>query len=256
VLYKYRSFDDHKFKQIFEEGSLYFSRPEQFNDPFESKPKLIGLDTLEEKRRYIESHVQRYYEHLGYMKRKELKREFLIQLSDPKVTLDKVHEVINKNGVLCLSKRWDKTLMWSHYAKSHTGICIGIDFSNYKNDDFGFYHDVIYSQNYPSINFELFGSEHDEALTKLLQQTMQTKSNEWSYEEEVRFIKFRAQGGAGVYPFNKNKISEIILGARISPVNCEEILKLTKLHVPNARIFQTKLSDTSYSIERTEIPKV
>jgi Protein of unknown function (DUF2971) len=30
-------------------------------------------------------------------------------------------------GLLCFSERWDSTLMWSHYAAGHRGVCFGFD---------------------------------------------------------------------------------------------------------------------------------
>ena len=32
-----------------------------------------------------------------------------------------------KNGLLCFSRNWDNLLLWSHYANSHAGICLGFD---------------------------------------------------------------------------------------------------------------------------------
>ena len=38
-----------------------------------------------------------------------------------------VAEIDAKLGVLSLSRRWDSSLMWSHYTSSHTGFCVGFD---------------------------------------------------------------------------------------------------------------------------------
>lgn len=32
-------------------------------------------------------------------------------------------------GLLCFSRNWDNLLLWSHYGRSHTGICLGFDIS-------------------------------------------------------------------------------------------------------------------------------
>lgn len=31
------------------------------------------------------------------------------------------------NGVLCMSKGWESTLMWAHYGDSHKGMALGFD---------------------------------------------------------------------------------------------------------------------------------
>jgi hypothetical protein len=42
--------------------------------------------------------------------------------------LKRLHEEV---GVLCFSEKYDNILMWSHYAKSHTGLCVEFSRSQY-----------------------------------------------------------------------------------------------------------------------------
>jgi hypothetical protein len=54
-------------------------------------------------------------------------------------------------GLLCFSRSWDNLLLWSHYAASHTGFCLGFDIlqrgPGINNDD----TDVFYQLNHVQI---------------------------------------------------------------------------------------------------------
>src|SRR5690606_28042600 len=88
-----------------------------------------------------------------------------------------------------LSRRWNNTLMWSHYSKAHKGFCIGFN----KNDEFfnkrgktnvldQGYQPVEYSKNRIRVPTE---KGKVVSLKVLL-----TKSIDWKYEEEERLIAF------------------------------------------------------------------
>ncbi|MBB3059922.1 DUF2971 domain-containing protein [Microbulbifer rhizosphaerae] len=250
MLYKYRSFNDYKFEQVFEEGLLYFAKPAEFNDPFESKPKITGIETLEQRKVYARDYIARQYPGIGFKKRKELEKQIVISMADERSVRERLHDTFNNYGILCLSKKWDKILMWSHYSMKHSGICIGFDFNCELDDDYGSLHEVRYKSEYPEVHPGIFGSDDEKDLNELFEVTMQRKSNVWSYEEEVRFIKLRYEGGSGTYPFKKEKIKEIILGACISKENEEKILRLKQSYAPNAQIFRATLSQSSYCLER------
>ena len=36
----------------------------------------------------------------------------------------------DKRGLLCFSKKWENPVLWSHYAASHTGFCLGFDLND------------------------------------------------------------------------------------------------------------------------------
>ena len=47
---------------------------------------------------------------------------------------EKIFSLIDDQfGIASLTTRFNDALMWSHYASSHTGICIEYDFSDYMN---------------------------------------------------------------------------------------------------------------------------
>ncbi|AEA42588.1 DUF2971 domain-containing protein [Fluviicola taffensis] len=92
-----------------------------------------------------------------------------------KETLKKSMEI---NGICCFSRINDSILMWSHYANKHRGICL--EFEN-SNDAFQT-KDVHYVKNFKKPDLFI---DREDALYHMIY----TKSEEWSYEKELRSFK-------------------------------------------------------------------
>jgi len=112
-----------------------------------------------------------------------------------------------KVGILCLSKRPDCILMWSHYAASHTGYVLGFTI---ENDAMFFVAPSIvnYTTAYPNISY----IQNREQSVK---ESLRTKAAEWKYEEEVRIIRPKP----GLDSFKKECLTQVILGCRVSDEN-------------------------------------
>jgi hypothetical protein len=82
-------------------------------------------------------------------------------------------------GILCFSRNWDNLLLWSHYAASHTGLCLGFDIPDSQADA---YMDVHYQPNLLQIR----GLE--DVNEDLARRSLSTKHESWSYEQEVRMF--------------------------------------------------------------------
>lgn len=92
-------------------------------------------------------------------------------------------------GVLCLSRNANQALMWAHYADSHKGMMFEFDAAhstfNRKrstDDDLGYLRAVTYSQNRPELTMAVIDGDNAFEVFAL------TKADQWSYEEEVRFL--------------------------------------------------------------------
>lgn len=105
LLWKFRG-ANHQTLSLIINKEIWFSKSTSFNDPFDAQrnPEVVLLNFLENKlikgSRYVESSI----------------RSILPNIN-----------VNNKYAYFCMSKEYDETLMWSHYANSHTGIAIGFD---------------------------------------------------------------------------------------------------------------------------------
>lgn len=121
-------------------------------------------------------------------------------------------ELRDKKGLLCFSKKWENPVLWSHYAASHTGFCLGFDL----NDNRVAVTEVKYSRKRIRVDFngEPTAADLNDDLLKTL---LSTKFYDWSYEDEVRVLvdlnKHRAEGVNYFYTFSKVLVlRQVILG--------------------------------------------
>lgn len=117
-----------------------------------------------------------------------------------------------KIGVLCFGPDWKSPLMWAHYARSHTGICLGFDIPD------ALVSEIDYRPRRQIV-------ELDETLPvedwpeEMLLGMLSVKFKDWAYEKErrvfVHLTDAKMEGEHFYCRFGKNLVlREIILGAR------------------------------------------
>ena len=233
TVYKYRSWDDKFHKKVLKENQLYMAALRQFNDPFDGRipTKFELLNTDEKKWQYafkmcegresifnkngltIESESKRIFN--------ELKNSMnLIQGSYSEIEWERNNKYY---GVLSLSKRWNSILMWSHYADSHKGYCIGFNgellqkFNHLSRGGF-----VNYTDDYPEI------SPLDDDVYRIWEQ-WNNKAKEWEYEEEYRIIwglEKPMENSERILRFPDSFVNEVIIGISASEKTEKEILDI------------------------------
>lgn len=232
-----------KRKDFFNNYRLRFTQPMSLNDPYECLPAISETDY----KKLIES-VIKSRENTDIVSRvaknRKARRILSKEFRKAKTKLQKEYEksdkveklfiesykkaVNNLVGILCLSKRNDSCLMWSHYTDGHKGFVVGFNsdhefFKRQKTDpkDIGTLEEVRYSLD----RFEV-----DIIDIKLTSDLFLIKNEEWKYEEEMRLVRYLSKAShiienqePYIYLFDipKDCISSIIFG-----INCtEEIQK-------------------------------
>lgn len=114
---------------------------------------------------------------------------------------------LDKFRVLCLCKRPDGILMWSHYASNHEGVCL--EFRVLKDSVFANAVPVEYAEEYPK--FKLPGEMNELAVGMV-----GTKAKLWEYEDEWRVGSLEARG---LNDFPSECLSAVIFGLQISDKN-------------------------------------
>lgn len=259
IIYKYRSWKNKFHKKILEDGEVYMSSPQYFNDPFDFGvvQNFLCLDSQEKIEKYVDIGLIKHKNFLlerGYNIDKE--REFQIKRLQNLEKYQEEYELlnseaINKNyGVLSLSGRWDSILMWSHYAEFHQGFNIGYNESKMRNSGlFGKGGPVIYSDEYPHLD------PFDEHTIESSFVQTHYKSKEWEYEEEYRLTKL-------FYPKPPTEIDrtikvpfefveEINLGMNISYEDKLEIKNIAD--EMNINVFQTKKIPFKFKLTRVQL---
>lgn len=119
-LYKYRSIK--QAKEIIDNNSFWFSKPDSFNDPFDC--------CLSEKLEPSFDDARVHFENLG-MSDAVINKSIVMLQRHPGSLAKLIQEVkdgsIGSKGVLALSEKFDNILMWSHYGDCHKGVVFGLE---------------------------------------------------------------------------------------------------------------------------------
>jgi hypothetical protein len=236
ILYKYRDWSINNHKKILLDNELYMAPPSSFNDPFDCRipENYFLLDNEEKLNLFIDKIEKKYKDRLTNLNydNEIVKANYKKRFSDLKLT-QKSHEEhffqqTNKcYGILSLTTKFDSLLMWSHYGNEHKGFCIGFNEDKMRESGlFGAGFEVKYDVEFPIRNPLEDREPMDDAYLQLGH-----KAIEWEYENEFRLINLKLDGLNDIdrkINFPNNFISEIILGANISDIHKNEIIKIAK----------------------------
>ena len=243
-LYKYQPCDYYAFSNL-KKRVLWFSEPGSFNDPFdcdinftitdindenlESKFNLL-LDSFRDK----ENFLQKYSREGKYNQRFR---------DDVEKGAIYATNVVKENqwrnlGVTCFSESNENILMWSHYAGSHCGFCLGFDtnLSPFMPEKL---LKVYYSKTnvYPPLSLK--DIPHN---LNLIDTQLGLKSCHWEYENEWRLF---AGGGNKEYPYNSKSLTGIYFGYRMSEENKNAISALVDSSV---KLYKMEKSKTEFKM--------
>jgi len=84
----------------------------------------------------------------------------------------------------------------------------------------------------------------------VIKKSVYTKSSQWSYENEVRYIRIINQGEPRCYTFRRSRLKKIILGASISTENFESVKRLKNKYYEHAELIQLSTSSKRYLLKR------
>lgn len=187
-LYHYQHFSKKYLEQTLRDLTVYLNQPESFNDPWDCRPwyDINGLNKKSVREAHIEyftdSNLSHKFENITA---KELRSnpDKLEQMV--KNSTEHLWRLINdKYRLYCFTPKEDSELMWSHYAKSHTGICVQFNAESHLISQAC---NVCYQKNLPVLDlldpYLLRNTKTDNASELLL-----TKSDVWRYEKEYRLI--------------------------------------------------------------------
>lgn len=153
-------------------------------------------------------------------------------------------EKMEKIGISCLSGKGNNSLMFSHYADEHRGVCLIFapsKFSSLVNrwgvDVGGRVQRVCYYNRFPD-----FDEEREPAKIAT------SKNRDWNYEDEYRLTTNNAYR-SGVYTFDPDALIGIIFGVRTSEEKKEEIYKSAKDTQRSIEFYQARKSDHSYNLD-------
>lgn len=176
-LYKYLSIQT--LKNVIN-GSIRFTQPGAFNDPFEMLPELHIPETYPEKINFSFDIVSpRRIPPVAELPN-NFKSDYCNDYSS-RLILKELNKII---GILCLSKNKNSLLMWSHYADQYAGAVIEF------NEDHEFFKgriEVEYRSERSKKDISSYLSESKPIPIPISE--LCVKSDDWKYESEVRIIR-------------------------------------------------------------------
>lgn len=212
-LYKYRGDDDFS-EKIFIDRTLWFSHPDEFNDPFDCWSNIQYINkgdlynTLVQEKDYEETIKDQIKQGCDKWDKNNQKQS--------------IDTIINKLGICCFSNTYTSILMWSHYAKYHRGFCI--EFDILADPDL---FCVALPVNYVKIMPEFLHTE----FKKIISNVIQPKYKDWEYEKEVRIIKPQSEiekNGSQAFSFKPESIRRIIFGCKAQKETIEKYMEVCK----------------------------
>ncbi len=182
ILYKYFSQDFIENKDLFEgfilNPNFKLALPHKLNDPFES---------------FVASDIKKH------LAENETIHTSALSKSLSESTRDNFFDInIKLSGIVSLTETSRNKLMWAHYASDHKGVVIGFNIDTIEkslNDDKLQCHKKRFITkrpikiNYNSVRFDLINEAPCNDVSKeMLKLMLTTKSDDWIYEKEHRFI--------------------------------------------------------------------
>lgn len=204
VLYRYRPANNWTLAEI-SKHEIFAAPPEDLNDPFEySAP--VRIDISQTRERFIEYAVA-----TENISRQAAAEEFDSSPSDYilKRIGSGMGQMRKQSGVICMSAVGTSIRMWSYYASSHRGICLG-----FRTDAHPFMVAMKVLYQNPSGPLELMGALNDDP-SELAGHISLRKAAEWEFEQEYRIPVGPIGDRPRALPFDPAALVEVRLGARM-----------------------------------------
>ena len=181
TLFRFRAINQFLWQEL-EFSELYFASPEQLNDPFDCRVNW-------------KSAIRNALQQDICTRRRQVLELMLKEFTNKDPHLDA--------GICCFTANLDNPLMWSHYANSHSGVCLYYEIpSDFFSDQFPTGNDPYFvgvsPVSYGEHNFtdwlvsgDLGDPVAGEAVESAVARIFSTKSSHWAHEMEARLVMNR-----------------------------------------------------------------
>lgn len=213
-------------------GSIRFTQPRAFNDPFELLPQFITPKTITEEAKYSLSVGCVGSRRKGIL-RNEVKEEDRYKGDfQARRIVESLNDAI---GILCLSRNPESLLMWGHYGDEYRGAIIEFD---EKHPFFEGQIPVAYRKNRPVYDIADF-LERPFPIADLC-----IKPNAWSYEREVRIARSLSSCTEVAKDDNGNRVMTMSI-----PIDCiRRVIMGERMTIENQRIIWSLIKNTDVSL--------
>jgi hypothetical protein len=215
-----------------------------FNDPFDCKVNLSLHGTKQEWKQHVWTILKRFRPELNNAQRQAEVDRIISERrhENPEfrrnMIADAQRDIYQNIGIFSLSACNDDILMWSYYAHSHEGLCLGF---LSRVGPLGPALSVLYADRFPQVEYLKDDPERQVEVNLL------TKAAAWKHEQEWRVIDYNKGPGLREYP--PELLSEVILGVRMPQKDRKEVLSWVETHRPKPEVFQALIKDGEYALQ-------
>ncbi|RVT93390.1 DUF2971 domain-containing protein [Sphingomonas crocodyli] len=227
---------------------LFFQAAHKLNDPFDCLPAIYTAFTPDRAKMLFERHIRSETPDVtdadcaAEVERRVTCFDFSL-VGTPEFQLgarDAFKEHREVMAVYCLSARVDSVLMWSHYAKNHTGFAVRFDYS----DTFiGEAQRVRYVHKRPLIDP---GSRDERNMYVVLL----SKARDWKYEQEWRITRI---GRPGLHKFNPKALTGIVFGMAMPQLDRDRLRALCGEGGFEPKFYQAVDDARSFNVQIVEV---
>ena len=229
-----------------EANEFWFSKPKQLNDPYDCTPYFERITCVNQLKTVLDCIDHIDFKLLLKNYPKSQTREDILQLfellfkgknknikafsecSVYTILSQIVMLKVSNTGILSFTTEAYNNLMWSHYAKNHTGICLEIDIPENTTS----LKSVTYTKEQPRISIHEATAEQYGKFDDIFYK----KASHWSYEQEWRMV---ALEGNKRYKIPNTKITKILFGVNISKSTKSKIRDIVKGQIPTFQLYMT-----------------
>lgn len=179
TIYKYLP-DNFVLEEHLKSPELKLSLINSLNDPYEGKMTKNAIDKFSNA---FLKHSEIFIKHSEEYGCEESKA----------LAIFSIESALNNTCITSFSETQRNLLMWAHYSAQHKGVCIGYgtDVLKDENSDATLkkvnYDDILYDQEHFD-EIESMKSFDSDETSSFCYRLFTTKSNDWAYEKEHRFI--------------------------------------------------------------------
>src|SRR5690606_34060966 len=177
---------------------IWFSHRNSLNDELDSNTEFVKPSTNPDEQKLL-------YNTIAGSILDEITKRYFDENMSPEVLQEfaqtKVEPFVNSFGIACFTMYPMNEQLWEIYAKNNSGICLQFDISK----DPTFFYNVLPIYYVPQILEREYNpiSEPDHIIDLFYK-----KTNDWSYEKELRLLKDRI----GRISFKRETLQSIIIG--------------------------------------------
>jgi hypothetical protein len=261
TLYKFRTFsskkDERRLREILEEHTVHFSRPDKLNDLFDMaiRHKITrAANDASTRRRLVRDLKRLMREHVPALSEKLIEEKLAYTRTakfeeiERQVSEQSRNRLAAEFPVFCLSSDNRRPAQWAYYAADCSGVCIHFDARLESKSPFAFARMVEYQIRRPFVPIPMTLNG-----TELAKRIALIKHTDWKHEREYRVlghtdigVNFRSFDGNSAQ-FGPALITGITVGVRMPAKKIAIIRRLAKQHAPEIPIFRANPKRDSFT---------